>query len=320
MDAAARRSVAEQMLAERMLDAAALAERARRSTSADYWTALVPGSSIALAPAPGVEWPMAASEVISIARHVEQHGYGALPVFLPESTLATLNATIDGVVAAGWPPVFAFVFDALWSAVRSSAVRAVLDGTLGAGARQVPHVWVHVVPPVAGARGWAPHKDGGLARGSRSRLSVWLALTDASVENGCMYVLPRSVASSSIVDRQWDSESVSVADAVRLLSGARAVPARAGSALVWDFDLLHWSGARTGGGVARRSLSLEFAAADVEPVADERALLACGPGDPLPSFEARLRFIAEGILQYSKHEASVHRFRPLAERLLTRPA
>jgi hypothetical protein len=88
---------------------------------------------------------------------------------------------------------------------------------------------------------------------------------------------------------------------------------------VWDFDLVHWSGTRTGGGIARRSLSFEFIGADAEPAADEHPVIACGPTDALPPFESRLRYIADGILQYSKHDASVYRFRPLAERLLTRP-
>jgi len=319
MDAAARRVIAEQMLAEHVLDGASLDERASRCASAHYWTSLVRGSSITTQPAPLAEIPPSAAEIVFAARHTAQHGYAALPIFLPDVALSSLNDSIDGVVAAGWPPVFAFVFDAMWSVGRADAVRSIVAHTLGAGGAQVPHVWVHVVPAVAGARGWAPHKDGGLASGSASRLSVWIALTDASVDNGCIYVLPRSHAAAGLLDGDWNAESVTVADAVGLLSGARALPARAGSALVWDFDLVHWSGPRTGGGVARRSLSFEFLGGGAEPALDERPLLACGADDPLPTFEARLRFIAQGILQYSKHEASVHRFRPLAERLLTLP-
>lgn len=318
MDSAARRSIAEQMLAARVIDAAAIVDRVTCGGSPDYWRSLVPGSSISVTPQPVSELPLPAGEAASVARHVEQHGYGALPVFLPDAALAPLNAIIDAVVAADWPPVFAFVFDALWSTLRGVAVPAVLDHALGAAARQVPHVWVHVVPAVAGARGWAPHKDGGLAARSPSRLSIWIALTDASIDNGCMYVLPRSHPAARVLDGNWHADAIGVAQAVELLSGARALPTAAGSALVWDFDLVHWSGTRIGSGIARRSLSFEFIGADAEPAADEHPLMACGPTDALPSFESRLRFIADGILQYSKHDASVYRFRPLAERLLTR--
>ena len=319
MDGAARRSIAEQMLADSVIDTAALDHRLDCCLSVDYWTSLVPGSSISPTPSALAELPLPAGEAASAGRHVAQHGYTALPVFLPAAALALLNAIIDAVVAADWPPVFAFMFDASWATVRTAAVRAVLDSTLGVAARQVPHVWVHVVPAVAGARGWAPHKDGGLAARSPSRLSVWIALTDATIENGCMYVLPRSHPAARALDGNWHADTIGLAQAVEMLSGARALPAAAGSALVWDFDLVHWSGTRSGGGVARRSLSLEFIGADAEPAADERPLVACGPGDPLPSFASRLRCIADGILQYSKHDASVYRFRLLAERLLTQP-
>src|SRR5256885_6712176 len=81
------------------------------------------------------ESPVPSTDAALVARHVHEHGYGALPVFVRESALANLNATIDEVVAAGWPAVFAFVFDGAWSAVRTATVVSVLEHTVG-GARQ----------------------------------------------------------------------------------------------------------------------------------------------------------------------------------------
>ena len=316
MDAETRRAIAGQLVDEQQLDATALAELAGRCASPGYWTSLCRGLSIGGATAieeiavPDSAWP-------AMARRIQDDGYGATPVFLPAAVLARLNGAIDALAAAGWPAAFAWVFDEFWSAARTSAARGLLAAALGPDARQVPHLWVHVVPAVAGARGWGPHKDGGLARGSRARLSVWIALTDATVDNGCMYVLPRAAASSALVDQDWDRGVLPIADAIRLVSGVRALPAAAGSALAWDFDLLHWSGVRTGGGPARRSLSLEFIAADVEAAADEYPLIGCGADDPLPPFSERLACIASGIVQYGKHEPGINRFRALAQRLLT---
>ena len=231
-----------------------------------------------------------------IARRIRDEGYGATPVFLAPPALARLNGAIDALTAEGWPATFAWVFDEFWSAARTTAVRGLLAAALGPGVRQVPHVWVHIVPAVSGARGWGPHKDGGLARGSRAHLSVWIALSDATVDNGCIYVLPRSAASAALVDQDWSHGVLPIAETIRLVSGVRALPAEAGLALAWDFDLLHWSGVRTGGGPARRSLSLEFIGADVEPAADEHPLIGGGPDDPLPAFAERLACIASGIL------------------------
>ena len=318
MDALSRRAIAEQLLVDHQLDPAAVGERARCGALPGYWTSLCSGLSIGTAAPALDEMTLPAASWTGAARQIRDEGYGAAAVFLPPPVLARLNGAIDAVSAAGWPSTFAWVFDDFWLAARTAAVRGLLDASLGPGARQVPHVWVHVVPAVAGARGWGPHKDGGLARGSRAHLSIWIALTEASVDNGCMYVLPRSAASAPLVDRDWSNDVISMADAVGLLSSARALPAAAGSALAWDFDLLHWSGVRTGGGAARRSLSLEFIGAGISPSPDEHPLIMCG-GDSLPTFAERLTYVAEGIVQYCKHEPGAQRFRPVAERLLRGP-
>jgi hypothetical protein len=320
MDAAARRSIAEQLADAQRLEPAAVEERAARARSPQYWASLCPALTIGGATAPLDEIAMADAVYVDATRHLREHGYGALPVFLPPPVLAKLNRAIDAVTAAGWPAIFAWVFDELWFTVRTLAVARLLEGALGPGAAQVPHIWVHIVPAVDGARGWGPHKDGGLAHGSRSHLSIWIALTDASVDNGCIYVLPRSTASAAFIDRDWATGEIPVADAVRLIGAVRALPAPAGSALAWDFDVLHWGGVRRGPGGPRRSLSLEFIARDTAPFEDEHPLLPCGAGDPLPEFADRLTYIAEGLLQYGKHEPGVQRFRPLAERLLSRSA
>jgi Phytanoyl-CoA dioxygenase (PhyH) len=321
VDAAARRAIVEDLLAAQQLDEAAVEERAARSAMPGYWTTLVPGATIGEHAAPFDELPIPDDAWPDVERQVRETGYAALPVFLPAPVVVRLNRTIDLVAGAGWPPAFAWVFDDFWSTARTIAVRHLLGSTIGTGARQVPHVWVHVVPPVCGARGWGPHKDGGAASGARTRLSVWIALTDATLDNGCMYVLPRSSAFASLVDADWETASIALADAVQLLKDVRAVPAPAGSALAWDFDLLHWGGMRIGsGGSARRSLSLEFIARDEAPSADEHPLVACGEGDALPRFAERLRFIADAIVQYGKHEAGVQRFRRVAKRILSRSA
>src|SRR5262249_58094823 len=112
------------------------------------------------------------------------------PVLIDEATLAALNGAVDAVRTAGWPPVFAFVYDEFWSLVRIPAITTLLSATLGRGFRQIPHVWVHVVPPIEGGRGWTPHVDGY----QNDRISVWLALSDATVENECMHLVPKADA------------------------------------------------------------------------------------------------------------------------------
>jgi hypothetical protein len=79
MDAAARRAIAEEMLAERVLDGASLDECASRCASAQYWTSLVPGCSITTAPVALAEIPPSAVEIALAAGGGGGHGYGARP-------------------------------------------------------------------------------------------------------------------------------------------------------------------------------------------------------------------------------------------------
>jgi hypothetical protein len=318
MDAATRRAVAEQLLSEQQLTPVVVEQQLQRSGDSAYWRGLVPGSSIGTK-APAIHGlPLGDDAVRRAAELMGLDGYCVVPVFLPPDALSRVNAAIDAVIADGWPAVFAWVFDDLWAAVRTVAVGRLLDAALGPNARQLPHLWVHVVPAIAGARGWAPHVDGGLARGSRRRLSIWIAFTDASVDRGCIYVLPRSQAPEGLFEDRWKTEQLSAAETVRLLGAVRALPVPAGAALAWNFDILHWSGASAGPGVARRSVSLEFIAHDEDPAIDETPLLACGPDDPLPTLPERLEYIAHAILTYSKHESAASRFVPLAERIVNR--
>ena len=169
MDAATRRALAEQLLSEQRIEPDVVEQQWRKSVEAAYWMGLLAGSSIGSKPPAIEERPISADALRRAANQMRLDGYCASPAFLPPDALSRVNAAIDAVVAGGWPPVFAWVFDDLWASVRTASVGRLLDATLGPGARQVPHVWVHVVPGVAGARGWAPHIDGGLARGSRTR-------------------------------------------------------------------------------------------------------------------------------------------------------
>src|SRR5205085_11644013 len=130
--------------------------------------------------------------------HFAREGYFQVPAIVPESDLAALNGAIDAVIAAGWPPVFAWVFDECWALARLPDVVAIIASQIGAGCRQIPHIWTHVVPAMVGSSGWTPHFDGTVG----GRASVWIALTDATLSNGCMHVVsPRHVAPSFVTEK-----------------------------------------------------------------------------------------------------------------------
>src|SRR5262245_5368908 len=106
-----------------------------------------------------------------------------------------------------WMPVFAFVFDEYW--VMYHQLKNVLARLLGADFKFKPNFWAWHIDPRQGQSGWEPHRDDsktGLLPDGRSRcLTVWVALTDATPLNGCIYVVPadRDPTYNTPQHREW---------------------------------------------------------------------------------------------------------------------
>jgi hypothetical protein len=306
------RAIAAELLAqvEATIPAAHVHERARVAAAPHYWLQLAPEMSIGSAPRiQPRSVPTAALD--AARRHFAAEGYFQMPPMLDPAELSGLNRAIDAIVSAGWPPVFAWVFDQFWALARLPEVSDLLTSQIGAGYSQIPHIWTHVVPASVGSGGWAPHVDG---FGS-GRASIWIALTDATLANGCMHVVSRRRLPASFAERPLETVRVALADAFRALQGVRALPAPRGSVLGWTFDVLHWGGTCLSPEGARRAISMEFVAADCAPDADETPLLPVSGA--FPRFEERLRLIATAIVAYEKFEAGLVRYRAIAERLLS---
>ena len=284
-------------------EVAALVARAR---DAGYWTTLAPGLSVGQ-PAP---LPLDAVDEVrarGIAEHLRRERYFSTGSIFDGSALSALNRGVDAVHAAGWPAVFALVYDDFWTCARHPLIRRIVSGHLGAKYRQIPHVWVHVVR--TGSRGWMPHFDGLRPR----RLTVWIALTDATVDTGCIHIVPPDALPESFRTMDVDA-AVPMHDVLRAMHATRALEVAAGGALGWEFDVFHWGGRAAAPLAERRSISLEFLAGEEPPRADETPLVE--PENSLPAFEFRLGVIAAALRAYAAREASLRRFRALAPGLL----
>jgi hypothetical protein len=291
-----------------MLDDAALAgheaaERVAKALDPGYWSTLtgVPG------PLPGAT---SASGVAAAVEDFKPLGVYHVRGALGDATVDRLNQTIDAVVGAGWPGVFAFACDELWACARLEPIRALVTGALGEGARQIPHVWTHIVRPKGESAGWSPHIDGP----GNDRMTVWIALTDAGLDNGCMYAVPRDAGVAEAV-QQWSAQdSLTKLNVQRLLQAAKPMPAAAGDLLGWAFDIVHWGGRVSEGAPGRRSVSLEFIAPHAQPGPTDFPLVPLT--GPLPPHGERLRAVASAILEYKKFEPLLLRYQGVATRIL----
>jgi ectoine hydroxylase-related dioxygenase (phytanoyl-CoA dioxygenase family) len=173
-----------------------------------------------------------------------------------------------------------------------ASVLAAAAPILGPNAILLPEdFWVFFVPPGDGASSrwtaFAPHKDwvGGdssvMAGGVPSVLVGWVALTDATADDSCMYVVPGDA------DRGYRTEDRVVRIENFRMQDVRAVPAVAGQVLLFSTHISHW-GSRSSRWAThpRISISMFFQRGDVPPrLADVLDLT-----QPVP-VEARARWM-----------------------------
>ena len=122
------------------------------------------------------------------------------------SVIKRLEAGVRALVAAGWPANFIVLFDESWHMVQ--LLSQVMHSTTGGNECMMDLVAWHIDPSAEEA-GFTPHRDRQLglheldtaqvAAGFRLKggasprdCTCWIALSEASCDNGCIYVIPRS--------------------------------------------------------------------------------------------------------------------------------
>ena len=159
-----------------------------------------------------------------------------------------MRRIFEAVRADGWPVAFAFVFDDFWTI-------AVRPGLPRSSARR----WAKPVfrTPSSGRIGYrangaspagGPHED--YRDVGETFLSLWIPLSDITVENGCMCLLP-GASSREISMATEERRDLPPTVFRRALQDVIALPASAGSMIGWRGDVLHWGGANTGGSEPR---------------------------------------------------------------------
>lgn len=293
-----------------------IAERMQCVFSTSYWQELCPFLSV------GRDKPLPALEKQSLSKEEQKllverfvrDGYLKSGPVIEESILTDLKSAFVTLRKHEFPPVFAYVYDQFWDVARAPSVRALMSHALGAGCRQSPRVWAFHLGMENGAAGWPPHVDGGHLAHTTDRVTLWLPITDATLENGCMNVVPKHLLPASLPDDfANDSSRVSPKIWRIMLQGSRPLPARAGSILAWDFQVVHWSSFCDGATEPRMSLAVEIMGPHVEPTDGELPLFDL---ESLPPFQERLRAIAKGLLSYQRFEPMTLRYMGLGRKML----
>jgi ectoine hydroxylase-related dioxygenase (phytanoyl-CoA dioxygenase family) len=303
-----------QLLERARLSEAEVASRLEKAQDPGYWQELNPKLSVGVEPpAEHTETsPLDSRQRSELLKRFDQEGYFQARPLLSKSIVEAMREGVEVLRKEQWPPVFAFVYDQLWQAARTPSLVQLLSEVLGPGYKQNSNAWCHYVAPNKGSSGWSPHIDG---YNMPNRLSVWIPFSEATLENGCMYVVPQDRVPETVGDFS-KLTNISRAELQALLQSSRALPAPAGSILGWHFQLIHWGSTAGRAEHPRISMAVEFIAKHAEPINREEPLFeGCAA---LPTFPQRLQVIGKGILQYERFEPTLCRYRELANRLVGR--
>ncbi len=300
----------KRLLASLELSQSDLNDRLAKASNAAYWKALYPGFSVCdEAAARPAAVPLANGTLDKIANDLSVRGFCVAENAIGDEVVEPLRACVETIRQAGWPPVFAYVFDQFWLVWRLAPVAQIAAAGLGEGYRWISHGWCHYVQPVSGAAGWPPHVDGNLP----NRMSVWIPLSDATLDNGCMYVIPGNLNTSGIGERRALKTATNL-QLRELMQRGRALPARAGSLLGWYFRILHWGSVCQLPGNPRVSIVMEFIGPDERPLSGELPLVDAQGA--LPSLTQRLYAIGRAIQHYQRFELKMRRYADLGRALM----
>ncbi len=254
----------------------------------EYWLKLCPNLSITEKESTfsgSMFDPPPHSEELNLK--LEQDGYLQWDHVLPLTEVQKLAQCITHVKAATGFPVFCFVYDAFWSFV--PRLQHILSPLWREDWLLLPNFWAWKLEH--NDKGWPPHRDrayGAVHRDGHSDvLTLWIALSEATPDNGCIYVVP---ANADPFYHQKKGHYTHIAS----LQDIRALPLTAGSMLAWTPQLLHWGG-RSNTQATEPRISIGYELQRSNATAYDIPLLQ---PQTLPDFHTRLALIGRQLHQY----------------------
>ena len=258
--------------------------------SKNYWSTLCPSLHVQSADEPffqeSLVWTQL--ELAEAQRALKEEGYLCFHERLDKSLMEKMAQALSTIQETLEWPVFVFMYDEFWLIFRY--LEELLTALLGEGFKILPDFWAWHIAPNTRETGWRPHRDRmeqTLQKdGTPDVLTLWIPLTDATPQNGCIYAVPahldpfyHSPGRETRVDN-WHH--------------IRALPAKAGSILAWTPQLLHWGSRSTPKATHPRiSFAFELQRKDTAP----HAFPLLDYVEP-PDFAMRLALIGEQLHQY----------------------
>jgi hypothetical protein len=237
---------------------------------------------------------------LDLAENLRTRGYFALTatqMALAKSTIThRMSMAVFRLVAHGYPPTMVLMFDEAW--LLGALIGSVCEGSMGNGIG-VGDWYVFLVDPKSGHpyMPGPPHRDRPTAGeasfrgdGAPKYCSVWMALTDATPDNSCLYFVPKSDDPGYHGDGDAIPRQLPWQDIV-------AQPLATGGLLAFSHRLLHWGSKpqhnNNNSMLPRMALTLAFADPSFEAEYFDHSQYL-----PFPPLSLRLGLVAGQQVQY----------------------
>ena len=244
------------------------------------------------------------SELGQLTKENMQHeGYFKIENAVAQSDLGAMVQAVEKIRDDQWPVTFSFVYDEFW--MKFQELSSVLSVILGPDYKMMPTLYTFCVAPGGAGAGFLPHRDRSRRKllrpdGQTVAMNIWISLTDASPDTGCIYILPVQY------DPNFPNNLTTYG--VTNYQDIRALPTKAGDILGWNEGVYHWGGRSSKHGTySRISIAASFQRGDSASL--ETPLL---PPNRLPSLKQRLSIIAAQLLRYQAQAALSPAVRQLA--------
>jgi hypothetical protein len=216
-----------------------------RITDADYWRELNPTLTVSDEPpaARAAVYPRGWASDARVQARLCDDGYCVTPPIVPPDEVARLRVAVERIVARGLPPGCALMYDEFYRMY--AGVLAASEPIMGPDPVLLPEdFWAFFVPPGDGAGSYwtafPPHRDwvnadpSVMAGDLPSVLVGWIALSDVSTDDSCLYAVPGSC------DAGFRSGNRAVDPTQFRLEDIRALPVSAGQVVMFSTHIAHW--------------------------------------------------------------------------------
>lgn len=255
------------------------------------WQKLCPNLTVS---ADAYQLPVVETAIQDVVPNMVQEGYFHVPFDKWNLPLDVMASSIALLKHHNITPAWCFVYDEFW--ILTTRVHSYIESLLGKNYYKLPDMWAWYIDPTQRERGWEVHRDRSagnvLDDGMPLSLTIWIPLTNATIENGCMHVVPKyKDPNFSKLDYRYNEDW----EEHLYTNDVKAIECKAGDLLGWNQQLLHWGGTSTNTNAPPRiSVSVEFVAESVLQIEDHENIYREKPWlDPftVPSFDEKIKLI-----------------------------